>query len=211
MMALCMVLRSSSLMWCVLLCPLLAVVLCFVPYLLSFCRWRYKKDADKPDGGWQGHSGPTDVATKRMTRPVELLKSRVPRIFLKESLGFKSNSDRITSGLDSLPEVYRLMLEYPDMVVSVEGHVNFGQKDKAARRLSLARAKKVKQQIVRYGMDAERLSCVGHGWTRARFPRGSEHTKKNRRVEFRVQPGSELYERLAAEAAARRERIISTL
>ena len=47
-----------------------------------------------------------------MTRPVALLKSRVPRIFLLQELMFKSNSDHITGGLDSLPHVHTLLQEY---------------------------------------------------------------------------------------------------
>lgn len=75
-------------------------------------RWRHKADSDKAGGGWQGYSGPTDVHTLKMTRPVELLKSRIPRIFLLQEIGFKSNSDHITAGMDSLPEVHRLLQEY---------------------------------------------------------------------------------------------------
>jgi len=97
------------------------------------------------------------------------------------------------------------------MEVSVEGHVNFGQKDKKAKELSLARATKVVRKLVQFGTSKSRLTPNGHGWTRPRFPRGSKHAKKNRRVEFRVKPGSALYERLSREASQRRERILATL
>lgn len=97
------------------------------------------------------------------------------------------------------------------MEVNVEGHVNFGQKDRKAKELSKARATKVVRKLIELGTSQGRLFPSGFGWTRPRFPRGSAHAKKNRRVEFRVKPGSELYERLAAEAAARRARILAEL
>ena len=83
--------------------------------------------------------------------------------------------------------------------------MNFGQKPASADRLSQKRAERVAQVLVQQGVSPQRLQPAGHGYSRPRFPRGSADAKKNRRVEFRVLPGSGLYERLAARAAKRRD------
>ena len=169
--------------------------------------YRYKTDADKEDGGWKGFSGPVTVKTKSMVKPAALLRSRVPRIYLLQTLTFQSNKAVITSGRDALPEVANILGKYADMKLLVEGHVNFGQKEHAAIRLSTARAERVCLLLSRLSVDVSRLTPKGYGYSRFRFPRGSPFTKKNRRVEFVIQPGSEVYEQLAAEATQRRDAI----
>ena len=75
------------------------------------------------------------------------------------------------------------------MTLSVEGHVNCGQKDKKAKALSLARAKMVVSQISALGVDKGRMKTKGFGHTRTRYPRGHANAYRNRRVELRVLSG----------------------
>ena len=170
-------------------------------------RWRYLKDRGEGDRAWTGSSGLTEACTLNMTEPAALLESRVPRVFVLRPIMFKTNSDVITSGAEVLPGVANIMMEHPDMALGVEGHVNYGQKPASALRLSSKRAKRVVSVLVQQGVALARLKPSGHGYERPRFPRGSEAAKLNRRVEFRVLPGSGLYERLAAAAQARRDAI----
>ena len=138
-----------------------------------------------------------------MTKPAVLLRSRVPRIHLRETIGFKSNHDDMTRGMEALPEVAALLHEHPDMTLGVDGHVNFGQKPADAQRLSRMRAERVCDALMRLGVDRERLVAAGHGYERPRYPRGTKFASRNRRVEFRVLPGSPLFERLEREAGQR--------
>jgi len=96
------------------------------------------------------------------------------------------------------------------MELAVEGHVNFGQKPASALKLSKERAERVMEALVQQGVAPSRLRAKGYGYERPRFPRKSPFAKKNRRVEFRVLPGSGLFTRLHEEAEARRKRINSS-
>ena len=142
-----------------------------------------------------------------MPHAAALLRSRVPRIHLREVLTFNSNKDTIKGGAAALPEVARIMRENPELTLGVDGHVNFGQKPHAAIELSAARAKNVCHRLRDLGVDLSRLVPQGLGYERPRYPRGTKFASRNRRVEFRVLPGSPLFERLAAEAEARRRQV----
>ena len=172
-------------------------------------RWRFRGDASEPDGGWTGTSADTAVRTAEPTGEAVILRSRVPRIHLRQAVGFRSNSAQIKRGAEALPEIARLMLENPDMTLGIEGHVNFGQSESAGMRLSEERADEIVRHLVAQGVDPDRMVASGCGWSRPRFPRASQFAGRNRRVEFRILPGSPLYERLSAEAAERHRAVNS--
>lgn len=221
--------------------------------------YRYRDKAGDAGGGWVGQSGGVDVYTKKATHPAELLWSRVPRVFLLHSLEFKPNKGIITKGLQNIPNVAHICQEcvgvalpdcvahsvcisvcahestcavsrYPDLELLVEGHVNFGQGAKAAKKLSLLRATTVSHKLRDEGVDESRLTPEGHGWSRPRyclcrvccqdrvassltvalwhsFARGSPMAGKNRRVDFVVKKGGPTYDRIVSEVELRRDEV----
>jgi len=116
---------------------------------------------------------------------VVLLEGKRPRVFVVKPLVFESGSDRLFSGSDTdLPEVAELLKAIPELALSVEGHVNFGTTASAACDLSKKRARAVRVRLMSLGIDKSRLTDVGHGFGKPRYPKGSSLSTKNRRVEF---------------------------
>ena len=101
-----------------------------------------------------------------------------------------------------------ILKEHPDMRVSIEGHVNFGQTPAQAQTLSMGRARQIRIRLASLGIDRARqecvvellqccgvvvtcltrvllsCSCVGHGYSKPRFQAKTAGANKNRRVEF---------------------------
>jgi outer membrane protein OmpA-like peptidoglycan-associated protein len=136
-------------------------------------------------GVWSA-PGPSLVAgTAPPTSRVVLLEGRFPRIFHVKPLVFESKSYNLYPGSDTdLPEIAELLRAFPDMIVSVEGHVNFGAKTEQAIEVSKGRARAVRVRLMELGVDRKRLKDVGHGCSRPRYPRNSSLSSKNRRVQF---------------------------
>lgn len=78
------------------------------------------------------------------------------------------------------------MRRFPDMVLAVQGHVNFGPSEAKAKALSNRRAHMVCHKLGGMGVAQHRLQPQGFGHARPRFPRGHASAGKNRRVEFRI-------------------------
>lgn len=169
--------------------------------------WRFKADAAHKDGGWHGRSEPLLVSTRPQTQPAALVKGKVPRIHLLHPITFKASTDTVTSGLDVLPNVVSIMLEYPDIKLAVQGHVNFGTGHDKARRLSELRAKTIGARLVAAGVAADRLTTQGFGHDHPRFPRASKNAYKNRRVAFHIVDGGKVYKQLVAEHLARKKKV----
>jgi outer membrane protein OmpA-like peptidoglycan-associated protein len=98
---------------------------------------------------------------------------------------FESKSYNLYPGSDTdLPEVAELLRAFPNMLLSVEGHVNFGTRTDTALDISKGRARAVRVRLMSLGVDRARLRDVGHGFSKPRYPRGSALAGKNRRVQF---------------------------
>jgi len=82
-----------------------------------------------------------------------------------------------------LDEIVRMLNDYPDYIMTIEGHTDNVGKPEANRKLSLERANAVKNYFVSKGISDERLMTNGYGDTK---PVASNKTAagraKNRRV-----------------------------
>ena len=118
----------------------------------------------------------------------KLVEVRADRIEVKQPLQFKPNrAVLLTDSLPLLQEVAQVLKEARAVRVRVEGHTDrVGERDENLK-LSQARAQVVREYLVGQGIEAERLSAEGFGWSR---PIASNITKEgrsqNRRVEFRI-------------------------
>jgi OmpA-OmpF porin, OOP family len=108
-------------------------------------------------------------------------------ILRRESIGFQSNSDTLTSrGRATLDKLIPILRRAPDLAVEVGGHTDPYGDPTYNLQLSLRRAESVRQYLLDHHVP-NRLSAVGYGSTR---PLSNERTRaaqqKNRRIELRV-------------------------
>lgn len=86
-----------------------------------------------------------------------------------------------------LDEVAGALKAYPEMKLRIEGHTD-AQGDMAQNlHLSRQRAQAVREQLIRRGIDPERLTAEGYGGTRPLTEnKTGEGRQRNRRVEFTI-------------------------
>ena len=89
--------------------------------------------------------------------------------------------------LPTLKQLYKLLLQYPDLKIKIVGHTDSQGSDLYNMRLSRRRAESVKETLYRWGIDENRMTTDGRG---EREPIGPNETptgrQLNRRVVFEV-------------------------
>ena len=104
------------------------------------------------------------------------------------NLNFEPGSEILLPG--SIPILYDLldiMVEFPKLVIAIEGHICCDVNDQT--NLSGSRAKVVYDFLIRNGIKSERLSHKGFGSTRPIYQLPEQNDMQqisNRRVEIRV-------------------------
>ncbi len=84
--------------------------------------------------------------------------------------------------------VAQLIIKHPEYThVEVEGYADERGEESYNQKLSEARARSVRDLLVRNGVSKERLSSVGYGTSNPRAPEKSDKAyRQNRRVEFKI-------------------------
>ena len=86
-----------------------------------------------------------------------------------------------------LDEAARILMDHPDLRVSVEGHTDAMGSDAYNQALSERRAQAVKRYLVSAGVDASRLETMGYGESQPVASNDTEDGRAmNRRVELNV-------------------------
>jgi OOP family OmpA-OmpF porin len=84
-----------------------------------------------------------------------------------------------------IEQIVQMLKENPEVTISVEGHTDNVGNPKSNKILSDNRAKAVAKAIVAHGINAKRLSSVGHGQDKPIADNKTEEGRaKNRRVEL---------------------------
>ncbi|MBN1773294.1 MAG: OmpA family protein [Deltaproteobacteria bacterium] len=116
-----------------------------------------------------------------------LVRVEHDRIVLEEMVHFEFNTAVLRPGSDRiLHAVAQVILAHPEYArVSVEGHTDFRGSAEFNLRLSEQRAERVRDVLVRMGVEPERLETRGFGKTRP-IAEGQSlaANRRNRRVEF---------------------------
>lgn len=82
-------------------------------------------------------------------------------------------------------KINKLMVKYPDLNFSVEGHTDSDGDEASNQKLSVARAKAVMNKLIDMGISADRLKYTGFGESKPLDTNAtSEGKANNRRVEF---------------------------
>jgi len=91
---------------------------------------------------------------------------------------------------ESIPEMDRIiqyLSDYPEVNIQIEGHTDDQGTDDYNNKLSIERAKAVREYLVAAGIDGARISAVGYGKTKPLIPDKTEEARKmNRRVELKI-------------------------
>jgi len=125
--------------------------------------------------------------TKRGVR-VDVYGCEIKDIIRLPGVNFETGSDRLLVGTESLVEdAARTLKNHSDLQIEVAGHTDSVGSGDANYGLSARRAKTVRNFLIRYGVDASRMTAVGYGEAQ---PISDNETAQgraaNRRVELRI-------------------------
>ncbi|OQX97921.1 MAG: hypothetical protein B6I24_07095 [Bacteroidetes bacterium 4572_128] len=113
------------------------------------------------------------------------LKYQLPKTYTLKNVNFQSGSSKLkSSSFKSLNELAELMLNKKTLKIELAGHTDSQGDDALNLKLSHARAKVLKNYLVKKGITAKRLIVKGYGETRPIANNATEEgRKKNRRTE----------------------------
>jgi outer membrane protein OmpA-like peptidoglycan-associated protein len=137
----------------------------------------------------EGYIGYKDtVASISDTLYIDLKPIKKNTIIVLKKLFFDTNKTTIkNTSAESLDEMYRLLVDNPQIRVMITGHTDNVASDAYNIRLSEGRAKAVYDEMVRRGIDPKRMKWQGKG---EREPIDTNKTEEgraaNRRVEFKI-------------------------
>lgn len=128
----------------------------------------------------------SDAPEEEQEVEVKPMQVEQDKIEISDKIHFRTKSARLRRvSYPVLDEVVQVMRENPTLVVEIQGHTDSQGRAYRNRRLSRRRAARVQEYLISRGVDARRLSAVGHGEER---PIADNDTREgryeNRRVEF---------------------------
>ena len=115
------------------------------------------------------------------------------RLRVDEAILFETASDVIdTTSDDLLRETADVIRAHPEAgAIQVEGHTDRVGAPRYNRTLSQRRAEAIVERLVSLGVDADRLTAIGHGFDQPLADNDSpEGRQRNRRVEFTLASAS---------------------
>ncbi len=123
---------------------------------------------------------PVDTVALRRER----LQASVAEVFKPIYFAF-DQSTLSEEGKATAEAVARLMQEFPEVTVRIEGHADERGTNEYNLALGERRAQTVQQYLVSYGVDAGRISVLSYGEERPAAEGGDESAwSLNRRAEF---------------------------
>ena len=135
---------------------------------------------------------------------VQLEPVKVRRFVLKNLYFATDKTNILPSSEASLQELFLLLDENPDIRILIIGHTDDVGKDDYNQRLSEGRAKSVKQEMVKRGIDPTRMRIIGRGEKDPIVANDSdEHRQMNRRVEIEILGGASVDVRISNEQLTR--------
>ena len=110
-------------------------------------------------------------------------------LITNKKIVFEMSSDEISEDSPhALDEIARLLKEFSNATLVIEGHTNHLGTSKHNFDLSQRRAQKVKSYLVEKGIDEKRLTAIGYGDSQPMVPIDSPNAiELNKRVDFRVE------------------------
>ncbi len=122
--------------------------------------------------------------------PVKAPEKPKETSFILEGLRFEPNSPTMVPGsYTSLEKAAKIMKDYPDVNVVIEGHAASTGRPGFEQSLSQERAETVRGYLLKtYGIEASRIRAVGYGSNKPIADNSTrEGRSRNRRIEFKVE------------------------
>lgn len=115
--------------------------------------------------------------------PIENLQ-----VFILNNLLFeRSKPNLLEDSYPALEKLVGVLTENPGMRIELAGHTDALGSQRAKQQLSFKRVERIKEYLVEFGIDRERIVTVGYGGTKPIAPNDNEENRaKNRRVEIKV-------------------------
>jgi len=96
-------------------------------------------------------------------------------------------SDLSSEAKSNLSNLVKVLNDYPDTNIEIQGHTDSDGSTKYNKDLSERRAIAVSNNLITKGIDVQRIVIVGYGEQSLKYPEITEEDKaKNRRVEFLI-------------------------
>jgi len=114
------------------------------------------------------------------------LQIRINDLVKEKPVVFNRAGYKTTKKSDiTIKEIADILKEYPNIRIEIAGHTDAVGAAKMNQQISLARAKSVKNKIISFGIDQDRLVARGYGENIPLENTGG-YSKINRRVEFNI-------------------------
>ncbi len=99
----------------------------------------------------------------------------------------RSKPDLLDESLPVLQELIEMLVAYPNIRIELAGHTDALGPSDAKKHLAMERVKRIKEYLVEFGIDRERIKTVAYGSSRPVAPNDTEENRaKNRRVEVKI-------------------------
>lgn len=131
------------------------------------------------------------VEIRKIMPTVEVVRTDMNiNLFFSNGVMFKKNSFEISESYKRDVVKFKEVIDrFPGTRLQIAGHTDDTGTDDINNKLSLKRAQAVYDLMIKTGVDASRMTVVGYGETRPRYPNDSEVNRlKNRRVEIIITP-----------------------
>lgn len=132
---------------------------------------------------------PTVAGTKENQGCPEIKKEIIEKVnFAAKRIQFeKAKADLLPASLKVLDEVAKILVQNPELKLSIEGHSSSDGNYNVNKELSQQRAEKVKQYLMTKGIDAARMAAQGFGPNKPlNDSKTPEERALNRRVELKL-------------------------
>lgn len=141
--------------------------------------------------GYLHNDGVVDASQLFLKEYIILLDPIMRHKFIEmEGMGFVTDSDILLP--DAYPKIQRLkdfMANNSGVEIEIQGHVHIdGRNSFRAKRMSKKRAETVREYLINSGIKKSRMTVVGFGGARMKFPepKNEDEVQMNRRVEVKI-------------------------
>ena len=147
-------------------------------------------------GGAIGNYMDRQAAEMKRRLPEAAIAREGDKLYIALPSGILFDVDKAetkSTAKDSIAKAAEVLVKYPDTYITVEGHTDSTGTTEYNQKLSERRADAVRDQLLRDGVPASRLSVKGYGESNPVADNATpEGRQSNRRVQLEIRPNEKL-------------------